>query len=87
LDGRGYSAAFGFGDYKVDVLGHQHEAEYKKQKTFAGLLQGVEESLAQLLVKEIGEPVIAGEGDEMSLPGIMKTLEAARHGKQCSCID
>jgi hypothetical protein len=61
LDCSGYRTAFGFGDYKVDVLGHEHEAEYKKHKAFAGLLQRFQKYQAHLLVKEIGEPVIAGK--------------------------
>jgi hypothetical protein len=72
-------AAFRFGQEKVDMLRHEDVAEEVELVALAKSFEGVEESDAGVVVVQVGEPVVATEGEEVTVAFGLVTLQTAGH--------
>jgi hypothetical protein len=66
------------------VFWHRYEPIDPKPIEFARPLQSDDNRLANLVVCEMWQPVVTGEGHKMRLSGVMKAFESAWHEVQFS---
>jgi hypothetical protein len=72
------------------MLGHDNVSVNPQGEAGARVFQNLDEQIIDRRRIEIVPPVLAGKSHEMSLAGLLKALEAVRHGKELSstpCVD
>ena len=75
-EGGGYGSYLWFGHEEVDVLGHEDVAEDGEVVADAEGLEHVLDDLFGFWGVEVGEAVVAAEGDEVEVAFVLQTLEA-----------
>ena len=71
----------GFADQQVDVLGHDHIPVDAQGEAAAHPFQNLNEQVVNGGRLESQPPMITSEGHEVRLVGLLKALQAMRHGK------
>jgi hypothetical protein len=56
---------FGFGEEKVDVLGHENVSVNIESMTFAEFFEGLFNGDSGVVVAQVGETTVTTEGDEV----------------------
>ena len=75
----------GLAEEKVNVLGHHDVCVDAKVEVAAHALKGVLKYSSACVGREQGTALIAREGYEMALPGVVITLKAPRHEVRVAC--
>jgi len=73
------SAELRFADQQVNVFGHYDISINPPTDVTAGVLQAPDKQVAGGRDIEIRLPAIAAECEKVGLPGLLETMEAARH--------
>jgi hypothetical protein len=63
----------------VHVLGHDHISIDAQREPTTHFLQNLDEEIVDGRRVEASPPMVASEGHEVRLCGVLKTLEAMRH--------
>ena len=71
---------FWFAEQQVDVLGHKDVAVNVEGVALTSGFEDFLEDGAGVVVVEVGEPLVATEGDEVVVVESVETLQTARHG-------
>ena len=70
---------FGFAEEQMDVLRHEDVSVEKELVALAESLKDVEEGDAGVVVVEVGESVVATEGEEVVVAFGLVSLQTTRH--------
>src|SRR5580692_4485923 len=63
----------------MHMLGHHHVSDDVESVPLSHSFQGADECISRLLCGQQRSAMIAGEGDEMELPGLLISLQAPGH--------
>jgi hypothetical protein len=79
FDGRRQLAALGLTEKQMHMLRHNDVTVHAKVVTTANPFHDNNQDRAGIACRQLGLPSIATEGDEVRLPGFLKTLQPSRH--------
>ena len=68
------------GEEEVDVLGHEDVAVEVDAVGLAGLFEDLLDGVSGFGPGEVREAVVAAEGDEVEVAGLLEAYEAVGHG-------
>jgi hypothetical protein len=66
----------------MDMLGHDDVANHIEPVPTAGLLEGFEEDVALLRCVQKRCALVATEGEEVQVSGLLRSLQSPRHGQR-----
>ena len=85
--GGGEGVVGGFGEEEVDVLGHKDVGVEVEAVGLADLFEDLFDDVLGIVSGEEREAVMAAEGDEVEIAGLLVTLQALGHGGSLGAVD